>query len=79
MTLLKCNSNRPFKHGTLGFANNTINNGSACSILFTTTTGLFPSSRKILQHNKSGVLKYSAEDAEPLFIVFRQFSGPAYK
>ena len=51
------------------------------------TTGLFPARRKILEHetqssalmfflcagNNPGVLKNSAEHAEPLFIAFRQF------
>ena len=27
-----------------------INNGSACSVLFLSTTGLFPARRKILEH-----------------------------
>ena len=29
---------------------NAINNGSACSVLFLSTTGLFPARRKILEH-----------------------------
>ena len=31
-------------------ANNVINNVSACSVLFLSTTGLFPARRKILEH-----------------------------
>ena len=68
--------------------NNAINNGSACSVLFLSTTGLFPARRKILEHetqwsvlmfflsagNNLGELKKSTEHAEPLFIAFRQFS-----
>ena len=64
-----------------------INNGSACSVLFLSTTGLFPARRKILEHetqssaltyflsarNYPGVLKNSTEHTEPLFITFRQF------
>ena len=29
----------------------TINNGSACSVLFLSTTGLFPAGRKVLEHD----------------------------
>ena len=64
-----------------------INNGLACSVLFLSTTGLFPACRKILEHetqpsaltfyvsagNSPGVLRNSTEQAEPLFITFRQF------
>ena len=32
------------------YANNAINNVSACSVLFLSTTGLFPACRQILEH-----------------------------
>ena len=32
------------------FSPNAINNGSACSVLFLSTAGLFPAHRKILEH-----------------------------
>ena len=35
---------------------NAINNGSACSVLFLSTTGLFPALRKTLEH--SGMTSY---------------------
>ena len=63
---------------------NAINNVSACSLLFLSTTRLFPAGRKISEHavdtnvflsagNNPGVLKNSTELAETLFIAFRQF------
>ena len=62
---------------------NTINNGSACSVLFLSTPELFPALRKTLEHSTAScapkiflhagdnpvVLKNSTEHAEPLFIV----------
>ena len=60
-----------------------INNGSACSVMFLRTPGLFPALRKTLEHlnasrvlifwragNNLVVLKNSTEHAEPLFIAF---------
>ena len=51
---------------------NGINNGSAYSVPFLNTTGLFPALGKTLEHstgNNPVVLKNSTEHAEPLFIV----------
>ena len=36
---------------------NAINNGSACSVLFLRTTGLFPARRKILEHETWSISK----------------------
>ena len=64
---------------------NAINNGSACSVLFLSTPGLFPALRKTLEHSTaSRALKFfcvlettlsslktvlSTEHAKPLFIA----------
>ena len=66
---------------------NAINNVSACSVLFLSTTGLFPARRKkfgardvvecsnvfLSAGNNPGVLSNSTVHAETLFIEFRQF------
>ena len=47
---------------------NAINNGSACSILFLSTTGLFPARRKILGHETQN--NFRARDAVECSNVF---------
>ena len=70
------------------YSNNAINNVTACSVLFLSTTRLFPARRKILEHetqssalmffynvsagSNPGMLKNSTEHTET-FIAFRQF------
>ena len=36
------------------FSNKAINNGSACSVLFLNTSGLFPARRKTFEHLNAG-------------------------
>ena len=64
---------------------NIINNGSACSVLFLNTLGLFPALRKTLEHetlqkflragNNPVLLKNSTEYAKRLFIALSFWRG----
>ena len=68
-------------------SNKALNNSSACSALFLSTTGLFPNTQKnygardavecsnifLSAGNNPGVLQNSTEHAEPLFNTFRLF------
>ena len=54
---------------------NIINNGSTWSVMFLSTSGLFPALRKILLvGNNPVVLKYSTGHAGPLFITLPSFN-----
>ena len=49
-TCLKSSISKVHSRGGWGCSDNAINNVSACSELFLSTTGLFPARRKILEH-----------------------------